>query len=70
MAKIKNKPKPRIIRVPKECAGEYIACKSWRCKKIVAHSKDPAKAYETARRTGVKEPVLMFVPDPNMVYVY
>lgn len=70
MTKVNNKPHPRVIRVPQAYAGEYIACRSWGCKKIVAHSKDPAKAYEDACRAGVKEPVLMFIRDPNMVHIY
>lgn len=62
--------KNHVIRVPKEYAGEYIAWQSWHSRKIVAHSKDPSQAYKNALRSGAKEPVLMFVRDPNMVYVY
>ncbi len=58
------------MRVPKEYAGEYVAWRSWQSKKIIAHSKDPSKAYEDAIRLGAKEPVLMFIREPNMVYVY
>jgi len=65
-----SKVNPHVVHVPKEYAGQYVAFRSWHSNKIVAHSKDPAKAYEDARRLGVKEPVLMFIRDPNMVYVY
>ena len=68
--KVINNPRAQVIRVPKEYAGEYVAYRSWLSKEIVAHSKDPAKAYENARHKGVREPVLMFIRDPNMVYVY
>ncbi|MBL7152097.1 MAG: hypothetical protein ISS79_00145 [Phycisphaerae bacterium] len=70
MKTTKNKPKPRIVRVPKQYAGEYVAWPSWHSRKIVAHSKDPSEAYEKARRVGAEQPVLMFIRDPNMVYLY
>ena len=70
MAKIPNNSKPRVLRVPKECAGEYIARRSWTSKKIIAHSKDPSVAYNDARRQGVKNPVLMFIRDPNVAYLF
>jgi len=70
MAKTLNKSKAKVVRVPQEYAGEYIAWLSWRSKKIVAHSKDPAQAYENAIRSGAKAPVLMFVREPNSVCVY
>ena len=70
MATTLNKPKPKIIRVPKEYAGEYVARRSWNSKKIIAHSKDPSVAYKNARRLGAKEPVLMFIRDPDVVYLY
>lgn len=70
MAKSTAKSKPRAIRVPKEYAGEYVAYRSWLSTKIVAHSKDPEKAYASARRLGAKEPVLMFVRDPKIIGVY
>jgi len=65
-----HKQKAQVIRVPKEYAGEYVAWSSWHSRKIVAHSKDPSEAYENARRSGAKQPVLMFIRDPNMVYLY
>lgn len=70
MAKTLKKPKPKMIRVPKEYAGEYVARRSWNSRKIIAHSKDPFVAYNDARRLGVKEPVLMFIRDPNVVYLF
>jgi len=62
--------KRHVVRVPRKYAGEYIALQSWRSRKIVAHSKDPAQAYENAIRSGVKAPVLMFIREPNSVCVY
>jgi len=70
MKTTKNKPKPCIMRVPKQYAGEYVAWASWHSRKIVAHSKDPSEAYENARRVGAEQPVLMFIRDPKMVYLY
>ncbi len=70
MAKTSNINNPRTVRVPKEYAGEYIAWRSWLSRKIIAHNQDPSKTYEDARKTGAKEPVIMFVPDLNMVSLY
>ena len=70
MKTAKNKPKPHVIRVPKQYAGEYVAYRSWRSKKVVAHNKDATIVYQDALRLGAKEPVLMFVRDPNIIGVY
>ncbi len=37
---------------------------------VIAHSPDPAKAYEDAEKQGFNNPVIMFVPDPNVTYIY
>ena len=70
MAKTSNKIKPKVVRVPKKYAGEYIAWRSWHSKQIVAHSKDPSVAYNDARCSGAKHPVLMFIREPDLVCVY
>jgi hypothetical protein len=58
------------IDVPAEYAGGYVAFGDFGCKKIIAHGKNAAKVIKEARKQGVKEPVIMFVPDPNITYIY
>ena len=43
------------------CAGEYVVVEG---RRIVAHSKDAAKAIEKAKLRGVKIPYIFFVEPP------
>jgi len=50
--------------------GEYIAMKSFSDKTIVAHGKDVGKIIDEAKKLGVPDPVIMFVPPKDTVCIY
>ncbi|MEW6354974.1 MAG: DUF5678 domain-containing protein [Planctomycetota bacterium] len=51
-------------------AGQYVATRSFQDRKVVSHGSDPSKVFDEARRKGVKEPVVFYVPKKGMVQIY
>lgn len=49
---------------------KYVAVSSFNSRKVVAYGKNPAKVIEDARRKGHKTPVIIYVPNPDIDYIY
>jgi len=54
----------------KKYAGKYVALESFTNNRVVASGKDPLRVLNAAGKTGVKEPVIVFIPKENMTYIY
>jgi len=50
--------------------GRYVAMKNVHDRRVVGSGKSPAKALSEARRNGVADPLLIFVPEKEMVNIY
>jgi hypothetical protein len=50
--------------------GKYVALESFNKNKVVAWGDDPSKVIHQARKKGAKSPVLVFVPEKGVSYVY
>jgi hypothetical protein len=50
--------------------GKYVALKSFVDKKVVASGNKPSEVAERAGKKGVKNPVIVFVPEKNISHVY
>jgi hypothetical protein len=50
--------------------GNYIATVSFESKKIVASGTDILKVYNDARKQGVNEPVISYVPKKGTICIY
>lgn len=50
--------------------GKYVALRSFADGEVVASGDDPVKVMEAAREQGVASPVLFFVPEHDMTFVY
>ena len=51
-----------LVSNQKRYSGKYVATRSFKNKKVIACGTDPLKVYERAKRLGVREPVLLYVP--------
>lgn len=58
-----------IHDIPIEYAGGYVLFHGWNNNKIVAHGTDLSKMFQEAKRKGAINPIIMFVPDPNITYI-
>jgi hypothetical protein len=51
-------------------SGKYVATRSFTDKDVVASGKDPLKVMEDAKKKGIEDPVVFFVPRKDTVYIY
>lgn len=49
--------------------GQYVAVESFTSKKVIAHDVDALKVCKQAKEI-VDDPVIFFVPDPNVSYLF
>ncbi|MCX5899898.1 MAG: hypothetical protein NTX06_04035 [Proteobacteria bacterium] len=59
-----------LINNSEKYQGLYVTTSSFQSKDVLTASSDPAKAYNAAKEQGCEDPVLLFVPDNNMTYIY
>ncbi|MCX5905310.1 MAG: DUF5678 domain-containing protein [Proteobacteria bacterium] len=59
-----------LVNNPEKYSGKYVAKKSFKNKNVVCSGKNLTKVYESAKRKGIKDPVVFFVPLKGMVQVY
>lgn len=50
--------------------GRYVALKSFDDNMVVGSGDDPETALEEAHAKGFKDPVILFVPEKDVVHIY
>jgi hypothetical protein len=51
-------------------SGQYVAVKSFSDRTVVSHGAEPVAVLSEAKEKGVTDPVLIFVPEQNMIHIY
>lgn len=59
-----------LVMTDGRLANHYVALTSFSERKIVGKGKTPDEAFEEARKNGVNNPVILFIPEKNQVQVY
>jgi len=60
----------RILVTTDEFNGRYVAMKSVDDNTIVGVGEDPEKALREAEAKGFKNPVLLYIPEKDLVHIY
>ncbi len=60
----------RILVTTDEFNGRYVAMKSVEDNTIVGVGDDPEKALREAEEKGFKNPVLLYIPEKDLVHIY
>jgi hypothetical protein len=50
--------------------GKYLAMRDFDKYSIIASDADPVKVHEKAVKKGCKDPVIIYVPEKDMVQIY
>ncbi|HBR17112.1 MAG: hypothetical protein A3G39_04230 [Deltaproteobacteria bacterium RIFCSPLOWO2_12_FULL_43_16] len=50
--------------------GKYVATRSFTNSDVVASGDDMVKVYNEAKDKGIDDPVVFYVPEKDMVYIY
>lgn len=53
-----------------EFNGRYVAMKSFDDNSIVGIGDTPEEALKDAERNGFKDPVLLYIPEKDVVHIY
>jgi hypothetical protein len=59
-----------LVKDGDKYGGKYVATKSFKDKKVISFGKNPSKVFEKAKKKGVKDPVIFYVPEKDMVHIY
>lgn len=60
----------KILVATNEFNGCYVAMKSVDDNTIVGFGEDPEKALKDAEAKGIMEPVLLYIPEKDLVHIY
>jgi hypothetical protein len=60
----------RILVTTDEFNGRYVAMKSVEDNTIVGVGDDPEKALREAEEKGFKNPILLYIPEKDLVHIY
>jgi len=60
----------RILVATDEFNGRYVAMKSVDDNTVVGFGDDPEKALRDAEAKGFKDPVLLYIPEKDLVHIY
>lgn len=50
--------------------GQYVTVKSFASKTVVTHGKKAKDVFARAKKKGIEEPVLIYIPKKKMVQLY
>ena len=50
--------------------GRYVAMKSFEDHTVVGSGEDPQTALKEAAEKGIKDPVIVYIPEKEMVHIY
>ena len=50
--------------------GKYVALSQFGSWKVISYGSSVRRVIERARKKGYQMPVVFFVPDPNIIYIY
>jgi hypothetical protein len=50
--------------------GQYVALDSYKNRVVVCSGSDPALVFNRAKDKGIKDPIVFFVPEREMVHIY
>jgi hypothetical protein len=50
--------------------GKFVALRSYSEKDVVSSGDDPQQVFSDARKSGVSDPVIFYVPERGMVNIF
>jgi len=59
----------KILLFEEKYIGKYVTFENDDSNKIITSDESAIKAYEEAKNLGIESPILMYVPDGEVVYI-
>jgi len=60
----------QVLIKEKKYSGQYVVIKDLTDPTVIAAGNDPQKIYLEAKEKGFTEPIILFVPDKDLVQIY
>ena len=60
----------QVLIKDRKYSGQYVVIKDLNDSTIITHGDDPKTVYEEAVKKGFLEPIILFVPNKDMVQIY
>ncbi len=51
-------------------SGKYVALRSFRDNTVISYGSDPSAVYNKAKKKGIRNPVLIYVPKKGITHIY
>lgn len=59
-----------LIEDSEEYGGRYVTIKSFQEREVISYGSDPVVVFSEAKKRGISEPVLFYVPKKNVLQIY
>ncbi len=59
-----------LINDIEKYSGKYVATKSFLDKNVISSGKNPVKVYNAAKKKGINDPVIFYIPEKDVVQIY
>lgn len=59
-----------LVNHSDQYSGQYVAVTSFADRTVVSHGTQPVEVLNEAKKKGVADPVLIFVPEQDMIHIY
>ena len=59
-----------LVNNADQYSGQYVAVRSFADRTVISHGAEPLAVLTEAKEKGVADPVLIFVPEQNMIHIY
>ncbi|MEI9475192.1 MAG: DUF5678 domain-containing protein [Deltaproteobacteria bacterium] len=63
-------PIKMLTKDGKKYGGKYVATRSFKNRSVVCAGTDPIKVVAEAKKRGVQEPVLIYIPEKGTIHIY
>ena len=59
-----------LVKDSGKYAGKFVATKSFMDKEVITFGYDFDDVYEAAEKKGFEHPVVVFIPENDMIHIY
>ncbi|MEP9412641.1 MAG: hypothetical protein HRF42_14850 [Candidatus Brocadia sp.] len=59
-----------LLKDAEKYSGEYVATRSFTDREVIGHGGDPVKVFNEAKKLGIDEPVVFYVPEKGVIQIY
>lgn len=59
-----------LLKDAEKYSGEYVATRSFIDKEAISYGSDPVKVFNEAKKLGIDEPVVFYVPGKGVIQIH